>query len=213
MKLIGKKAKKAISKKNYTKNKNKVLKKYIYLIEKEKKRILQENSKDINFAVKKGLKDNLIETMQHYEGIGLSANQVGVMERVFVMYNHVETKQIIACFNPKIIKEGEEKVLIDEGCLSFPGLWVKVNRSETIEVEYEDENGEKIQRELYGLQSRIFQHEYDHMEGSNFTEKVSKLKLDMAIKKQKKMDELAQRLKKKTEERLAQDKEYQKLIS
>ena len=159
------------------------------------------------------IKDNLIETMQHYEGIGLSANQVGVMERVFVMYNHVETKQIIACFNPKIIKEGEEKVLIDEGCLSFPGLWVKVNRSETIEVEYEDENGEKVQRELYGLQSRIFQHEYDHMEGSNFTEKVSKLKLDMAIKKQKKMDDLAQRLKKKTEERLAQDKEYQKLIS
>ena len=159
------------------------------------------------------IKDNLIETMQHYEGIGLSANQVGVMERVFVMYNHVETKQIIACFNPKIIKEGEEKVLIDEGCLSFPGLWVKVNRPETIEVEYEDENGEKVQRELYGLQSRIFQHEYDHMEGSNFTEKVSKLKLDMAIKKQKKMDDLAQRLKKKTEERLAQDKEYQKLIS
>ena len=159
------------------------------------------------------IKDNLIETMQHYEGIGLSANQVGIMERVFVMYNHVETKQIIACFNPKIIKEGEEKVLIDEGCLSFPGLWVKVNRPETIEVEYEDENGEKIQRELYGLQSRIFQHEYDHMEGSNFTEKVSKLKLDMAIKKQKKMDDLAQRLKKKTEERLAQDKEYQKLIS
>lgn len=159
------------------------------------------------------IKDNLIETMQHYEGIGLSANQVGVMERVFVMYNHVETKQIIACFNPKIIKEGEEKVLIDEGCLSFPGLWVKVNRPETIEVEYEDENGEKVQRELYGLQSRIFQHEYDHMEGSNFTEKVSKLKLDMAIKKQKKMDDLAQRLKKKTEERLAQDREYQKLIS
>ena len=159
------------------------------------------------------IKDNLIETMQHYEGIGLSANQVGVMERVFVMYNHVETKQIIACFNPKIIKEGEEKVLIDEGCLSFPGLWVKVNRPETIEVEYEDENGEKVQRELYGLQSRIFQHEYDHMEGSNFTEKVSKLKLDMAIKKQKKMDDLAQKLKKKTEERLAQDKEYQKLIS
>ena len=159
------------------------------------------------------IKDNLIETMQHYEGIGLSANQIGVMERVFVMYNHVETKQIIACFNPKIIKEGEEKVLIDEGCLSFPGLWVKVNRPETIEVEYEDENGEKVQRELYGLQSRIFQHEYDHMEGSNFTEKVSKLKLDMAIKKQKKMDDLAQRLKKKTEKRLAQDREYQKLIS
>ena len=176
--------------------------------------ILKVKLEDFNPELnRQEIKDNLIETMQHYEGIGLSANQVGVMERVFVMYNHVETKQIIACFNPKIIKEGEEKVLIDEGCLSFPGLWVKVNRPETIEVEYEDENGEKVQRELYGLQSRIFQHEYDHMEGSNFTEKVSKLKLDMAIKKQKKMDELAQRLKKKTEERLAQDREYQKLIS
>ena len=176
--------------------------------------ILKVKLEDFNPELnRQEIKDNLIETMQHYEGIGLSANQIGVMERVFVMYNHVETKQIIACFNPKIIKEGEEKVLIDEGCLSFPGLWVKVNRPETIEVEYEDENGEKVQRELYGLQSRIFQHEYDHMEGSNFTEKVSKLKLDMAIKKQKKMDELAQRLKKKTEERLAQDREYQKLSS
>jgi peptide deformylase len=116
------------------------------------------------------LKDNLIETMQHYEGIGLSANQVGVMERAFVMYNHVETKQIIAVFNPKIIKEGDEKVLIQEGCLSFPGLWVKVNRSETIEVEYEDEKGEK-------------------------------------------MNDLTEKLRKKTEENLAKNKEYQQLIS
>ena len=158
------------------------------------------------------MKDNLIETMQHYEGIGLSANQCGIMERVFVMYNHVQTKQIIACFNPHIIKEGKEKVLINEGCLSFPGLWVKVKRPETIEVEYEDENGEKIQRELYGLQSRIFQHEYDHMEGSNFTEKVGKVKLDLALKKQKKMNELTEKLRIKTEERLKQDKFNQSLI-
>ena len=133
------------------------------------------------------IKDNLIETMQHYEGIGLSANQIGVMERVFVMYNHVETKQIIACFNPKIIKEGEEKVLIDEGCLSFPGLWVKVNRPETIEVEYEDENGEVTEETFTGLAARVFQHEYDHMEGTDFTKRVSKLRLDRAKKRLQKV--------------------------
>jgi|TARA_B100000795_G_scaffold42398_1_gene27773 peptide deformylase len=176
--------------------------------------VLKVKLEDCNSELnRQELKDNLVETMKHYEGIGLSANQCGILERAFVMYNHVETKQIIAVFNPKIISEGIEKVLIDEGCLSYPGLWVKVNRSETIEVEYEDENGEKIQRELYGLQSRIFQHEYDHMEGSNFTEKVSKLKLDMALKKQKKMNELTEKLKKKTEENLAKNKEYQQLIS
>ena len=176
--------------------------------------VLKVKLEDCNSELnRQELKDNLIETMQHFEGIGLSANQCGIMERVFVMYNHIETKQIMAVFNPKIIKEGKEKVLIDEGCLSYPGLWVKVSRSETVEVEYEDEKGEKIQRELYGLQSRIFQHEYDHMEGSNFTEKVSKLKLDMALKKQKKMNELTEKLRKKTEKRLSQDKEYQQLIS
>ena len=162
---------------------------------------------------RKELKENLIETMKESAGVGLSANQCGVMERAFVMYSDVKKKEILACFNPKIIKEGDEKVLIDEGCLSYPGLWVKVERSETIEVEYEDEKGEKIQRELYGLQSRIFQHEYDHMEGSNFTEKVGKVKLDLALKKQKKMNDLTEKLRKKTEERLAKNKEYQQLIS
>jgi peptide deformylase len=176
--------------------------------------VLKVKLEDCNSELnRQELKDNLIETMKQYEGIGLSANQVGILERVFVMYNNVESKNIIAVFNPKIIKEGEEKVLINEGCLSYPGLWVKVSRPETIEVEYEDENGEKIERELYGLQSRIFQHEYDHMEGSNFTEKVSKLKLDMAIKKQKKMDELAQKLKMKTELRLERDRKNQILMS
>ena len=125
--------------------------------------------------------------MEGSAGVGLSANQCGVMERVFVMYSDIKKKEIIACFNPKIIKKGKEKVLIDEGCLSFPGLWVKVKRPETIEVEYEDENGEKIQRELYGLQSRIFQHEYDHMEGTNFTQRVSRLKLNMAKRRAAKM--------------------------
>ena len=149
------------------------------------------------------IKNNLTETMQAYEGIGLSANQIGILERVFVMYDtttlEMLEKEIIACFNPKIVSESTNKVLINEGCLTYPGLWIKVSRPESIGVEYEDENGEVIKDNLSGLQCRIFQHEYDHMEGSDFTKKVSKLKLDLALKKQKKMEDLAKKLKMKTE--------------
>ena len=163
------------------------------------------------------IKNNLTETMQAYEGIGLSANQIGILERVFVMYDtttlEMPEKEVIACFNPKIVSESTNKVLINEGCLTYPGLWIKVSRPESIGVEYEDENNKLIKDNLSGLQCRIFQHESDHMEGSDFTKKVSKLKLDMAIKKQKKMEELAKKLKEKTEERLERDRQNQILMS
>ena len=140
-------------------------------------------SEDMN---RQEMKDNLIETMEHYNGIGLSANQCGVMERVFVMYSDVKKKEIIACFNPKIVTESDEEIFMDEGCLTYPGLWLKVKRPDGIEVTYEDENGEKQEKAMFGLEGRIFQHEYDHMIGTNFTKKVSKLRLDMARKRQKK---------------------------
>ena len=140
-------------------------------------------SEDMN---RQEMKDNLIETMEHYNGIGLSANQCGVMERVFVMYSDVKKREIIACFNPKIVTESDEEIFMDEGCLTYPGLWLKVKRPDGIEVTYEDENGEKQERAMFGLEGRIFQHEYDHMIGTNFTQKVSKLRLDMARKRQKK---------------------------
>tara|TARA_B100000029_G_C17388313_1_gene892434 strand:- start:88 stop:606 length:519 start_codon:yes stop_codon:yes gene_type:complete len=136
---------------------------------------------------RKELKDNLTETMENFTGIGLSANQCGVMERVFIMYSDVKKKEIIACFNPKIVYESEERIYMDEGCLTFPGLWIKVKRPEGIEVTYEDENGENQEKAMFGLEARVFQHEYDHMEGTNFTEKVSKLRLDRAKKRLKKV--------------------------
>ena len=150
---------------------------------------LSECSKELD---RKELKDNLIETMNNFTGIGLSANQCGVMERAFVMYSNIKKKEIMACFNPKIIYESEEKITMDEGCLTFPGLWLKVKRPDCIEVEYEDENGEKQEKAMFGLEARIFQHEYDHMQGINFTKKVSRLKLNRAKKRlqkvQKKLD-------------------------
>ncbi len=137
-------------------------------------------------ADRKKIKEDLFETMDHFQGIGLSGNQVGIMERVFVMYSDFEKREKIVCFNPKIILESETQEFMEEGCLSYPGLWLKVKRPSWIEVEYEDENGELFKDTFTDLTARVFQHEYDHMEGLNFTKKVSKLRLDRAKKRVKK---------------------------
>jgi peptide deformylase len=133
------------------------------------------------------LKENLIETMKNFHGIGLSASQCGVMERVFVMYSNVRKDEIISCFNPRIISEGTEMVLMDEGCLTYPGIWLKIRRPDHIDCSFEDENGDLQEVTMMGLECRIFQHEMDHMEGTNFTNRVSKLKIDMAKKRAAKM--------------------------
>jgi len=137
-------------------------------------------------ADREQIKNDLIETMKNFNGIGLSANQVGIMERVFAMYGDFSKREAIACFNPKITYESEEQDFMEEGCLSYPGLWLKLKRPIWIEVEYENENGEQIKNKLKGLEARVFQHEYDHMDGTDFTKKVSKLRLNMAKKRQKK---------------------------
>ena len=145
---------------------------------------LSECSSDLD---REKVESQLIDSMKHYQGIGLSANQVGIMERVFVMYSDVKKGEIISCFNPKIITQSDNEIVIEEGCLSYPGLWLKVKRPDGIEVEYEDKNGELQSKAMFGLECRIFLHEYDHMEGTDFTKKVSKIKLDRAKKRQSKM--------------------------
>ena len=145
---------------------------------------LSECSSDLD---REKVESQLIDSMKHYQGIGLSANQVGIMELVFVMYSDVKKGEIISCFNPKIITQSDTEIVIDEGCLSYPGLWLKVKRPDGIEVEYEDKNGELQSKAMFGLECRIFLHEYDHMEGTDFTKKVSKIKLDRAKKRQSKM--------------------------
>ena len=137
-------------------------------------------------ADREQIKNDLIETMKNFSGVGLSASQIGIMERVFVMYGNFDKREAVVCFDPKITHESEEQEFMDEGCLSYPGLWLKIERPIWVEVEYENENGEQIENKFKGIEARVFQHEYDHMEGMDFTQKVSKLRLDMAKKRQKK---------------------------
>ena len=111
----------------------------------------------------------LHENMFHYNGVGLSANQIGIKERAFVMISDMETQETITCFNPKVLKESKKLVKLEEGCLSYPDTFLDVDRPESIIVKYEDVDKNTHKLKLDGLASRIFQHEYDHIEGDNFT--------------------------------------------
>ena len=113
----------------------------------------------------------LKENMIHYEGVGLSANQIGISERVFVMILHMETEEIITCFNPRIIKRYKDCGWFEEGCLSYPDEIINVNRPNRIIVKYEDEDKKEHKIKLDGFAARVFQHEYDHLEGIDFTQR------------------------------------------
>ena len=110
--------------------------------------------------------------MFHHNGVGLSANQIGIEERAFVMMIDIESQETITCFNPRIIKESKGEVVMEEGCLSYPELFLDISRPSTIVVKYEDEGKQIHKKQLTGYYARIFQHEYDHMEGIDFTERV-----------------------------------------
>ena len=114
----------------------------------------------------------LKEHMLHYNGVGLSANQIGIVERVFVMMNDIETEETITCFNPRILKKSRDMVLLEEGCLSYPDKFLEIHRPNSIVAKYEDEDKKIIKVKLTGFIARIFQHEYDHMEGIDFTQRT-----------------------------------------
>ena len=114
----------------------------------------------------------LIDNMIHHEGIGISANQIGIWERAFAMVRDLENNEVIVCFNPRIIKSYSEEVEMEEGCLSYPELFLKIKRPDKIVVKYEDEDKKTHKLKLQGLASRVFQHEYDHMEGIDFTQRT-----------------------------------------
>ena len=125
-------------------------------------------SEDLNrLEISRILKENMV----HYEGIGLSANQIGISERVFVMMLNVETEETITCFNPRIVKRYDDDVWFEEGCLSFPDEIINIQRPNRIVVKYEDEDKKEHKIKLDGLAARVFQHEFDHLEGIDFTER------------------------------------------
>ena len=132
--------------------------------------------------------NNMFETMKNYGGIGLSANQVGKPYRMFVMGDNLQINkgQKWVCINPEITDMSKETIRYKEGCLTFPFLFLDIERPQKIKVKYQNEQLETVEEEFDGIVSRCYQHELDHMYGRTFTELVSKLKLEMALKKRDK---------------------------
>ena len=127
---------------------------------------------------------SLVETCIKNRGLGLSANQCGFPYRVFVAGAE---ENYVAYFNPKVISMSKEETLGDEGCLSFPNLFLKVYRPNTIEVEYQDFAGEKHTATFSGLTARIFMHELDHMNGITFNHRTKPLALKSGLDKRNKL--------------------------
>ena len=117
------------------------------------------------------LAKTLIENMLHYDGVGLSANQIGIEERAFAMIRDIEYNDIIVCFNPRIVKRYDDEVWCEEGCLSFPDEIINIQRPDRIVVKYEDEDKKDHKIKLDGFAARVFQHEFDHLNGIDFTQR------------------------------------------
>lgn len=138
----------------------------------------EESLKEANF-----LGYSMSETLQRLRGLGLSANQVGINKRLCVI-NMGDKNWIM--FNPKIVKKSEELSTYSEGCLSYPGLYLKIPRAQNITVQFQAMNGQVIEQTVDGLTAVCIQHELDHLDGIVYTDRVSPIKLEQAKKKVKK---------------------------
>ena len=131
------------------------------------------------------LERSMIDTMLASDGIGLAANQVGIEARVFVMGHRDNPEAAQAFFNPVVTANTEDIADVEEGCLSFPGIYVKIKRPTKIKAQWQNSRGEFEEGEFDGYNCKCFLHEYDHLEGIVFQDRVSTLKWAMAVKKTK----------------------------
>lgn len=150
--------------------------------------VLHQVAAEWDFAVDKNpeqIEQEMVEVMKTFNGRGLAGNQVGLLKRVFVIQLSSQPEPF-AMFNPRVISVDETPIEIEEGCLSYPNLWLKVKRYKGITVEYFDKTGKSCIIDLTGIDARCFLHELDHLNGITFTSKVSQMKLLLARKKQRK---------------------------
>lgn len=137
---------------------------------------------------KDGSPEELIKEMTRlmfiHGGIGLAAPQCGVTKRIFIMGNQ---ENLVACINPEIVSGSDTQMIRDqEGCLSFPDLWLYVERYKTVSVKYYNVSGELVEREFSDLMARVFQHEKQHLDGILFIDKVGPVARKRAYEKRKK---------------------------
>ncbi|MDA3817804.1 MAG: peptide deformylase [Prolixibacteraceae bacterium] len=138
------------------------------------------------------LSANMFETLKKAQGIGLAGPQVNVLKNMFVIdttpFDDGTTPKIEkAFFNPEILHFSDENENYEEGCLSIPGIFESVIRPSSIEVRYRDINFDIKKEKIGGIEARIFQHEYDHLEGILFIDRIHKLRRKLINKKLQKI--------------------------
>ncbi len=157
--------------------------------------ILKKKSEEVK-EITPGIKElvlNIMAIMEEKKGIGLAAPQVGELKRIIIVQTtgsekFTTGKGAEAFINPKILKKSKETEVMEEGCLSFPELFLEIKRAKTIEIEATNLEGTKIQFKADGIGARAFQHEIDHLDGILFIDKVGfwqKLKIKKTLKKSK----------------------------
>jgi len=145
------------------------------------------------------IKEFLFDTIKTNEGIGLAAPQIGLLKRVFVIDTNPVVEQDVTIekfegifINPVIIDSDSDDVAFREGCLSIPGIYEEVYRPEKILVRYNDISLVMHEEELDGIKARIFQHEFDHLNGILFTDKISMIRRKLLTGKLNRLRKLSQ---------------------
>ena len=136
------------------------------------------------------LSKKMIKIMNDAPGIGLAAPQLGILKRIItinVRESENEKSKPYALFNPEIVSYSKNKISMEEGCLSVPGQFAEIIRSEKIQFKYLNEKNIMIEREATGNESRVIQHEVDHLDGKLFIDYLSSLKRNIIIKKVRKL--------------------------
>ena len=150
--------------------------------------VLRKEAEDItpDYPELKELVQNMFETNERADGVGLAAPQIGLPIRVVIvdLTPLAEDSPEYADFrrayiNGYIVEEDGETILMDEGCLSLPGIHEKVPRAEKVRIQYVDENFVEHDEWVEGFLARVIQHEFDHLEGKVFTDRISPLRRQM----------------------------------
>ncbi len=152
--------------------------------------ILRERIPEFDFANPSldpvQLEKDMITKMFSEDGIGLAANQVGIKARMFVMGHRDYPDAAQAFFNPMVVATVDETEDLEEGCLSFPGVYVNIKRPKKIKARWQNSKGEWQEDVFDGYNCKCFLHELDHLEGIVFQDRVSQLKWALAVKKSNK---------------------------
>ena len=119
---------------------------------------------------------SMAQTMEKEQGIGLAAPQLGILKRIIVVKADFKNQRILALINPKIVKKSRLREKLEEGCLSFPKIFLEIKRAEEIQVKAKNIKGEEIKIKAKGVLARVIQHEVDHLNGILFYRRLSFIK-------------------------------------